>query len=118
MGLRERLKQGGTTSDRTPVTGVPAYSSVSPESYHELKGELHQRLIDKLDLTTIENLPREQLLEELRVILGAILAGSQLPLNRLEREQMVEELLDEVTGLGPLEPLLRDHTISDILVNT
>jgi pilus assembly protein CpaF len=124
MGLRERLKQqgqgpGAITGGGTPVFGTPAtYNTISPEIYHDLKGELHQRLIDKLDLKTIEKLPREQLREELRVILGSILSGTDLPLNRAEREQMVEELLDEVTGLGPLEPLLRDNSISDILVNT
>jgi pilus assembly protein CpaF len=122
MGLRERLKQQGqgpgATTGGTPVFGAPTtYNTISPEIYHDLKGELHQRLIDKLDLKTIEKLPREQLREELRVILGSILSGTDLPLNRAEREQMVEELLDEVTGLGPLEPLLRDNSISDILVN-
>jgi pilus assembly protein CpaF len=123
MGLRERLKQQGHapagSTGGTPVFGAPTtYNTISPEIYHDLKGELHQRLIDKLDLKTIEKLPREQLREELRVILGSILSGTDLPLNRAEREQMVEELLDEVTGLGPLEPLLRDNSISDILVNT
>jgi pilus assembly protein CpaF len=125
MGLRERLKQQGlgpqtgASTPGTPVFGAPTtYNTISPEIYHDLKGELHQRLIDKLDLKTIEKLPREQLREELRVILGSILSGTDLPLNRAEREQMVEELLDEVTGLGPLEPLLRDNSISDILVNT
>jgi pilus assembly protein CpaF len=119
MGLRERLKQQNVIG--TPAHGTPAtagYGAISPEIYHDLKGELHQRLIDKLDLKTIEKLPREQLREELRVILSSILSGTDLPLNRAEREQMVEELLDEVTGLGPLEPLLRDQSIADILVNT
>ncbi len=116
MGLRERLDRGGKA---TPVAGSPiAYGGISPDSYHQLKGELHQRLIDKIDLTTMERLPREQIREEMRLILANMLAGSELPLNRTEREQMVEELLDEITGLGPLEPLLRDHSISDILVNT
>src|SRR6476659_3603222 len=100
MGLRERLKQQGqgpgAVTGGTPVFGAPAtYNTISPEIYHDLKGELHQRLIDKLDLKTIEKLPREQLREELRVILGSILSGTDLPLNRAEREQMVEELLDE-----------------------
>jgi pilus assembly protein CpaF len=116
MGLRERLDRVGTP---TPVLGVPqSYTGISPEGYHQLKGELHQRLIDKIDLTTIEKLPREQLRDELRLILGGMLSGSEIPLNRSEREQMVEELVDEITGLGPLEPLLRDQSISDILVNT
>ncbi|HXU00070.1 MAG TPA: CpaF family protein [Polyangia bacterium] len=87
------------------------------DAYHELKHELHQKLIEKIDLQTIEKLPREQLRDELRLILNQLLALSDLPLNRVEREQMVEELLDEVTGLGPLEPLLADTTISDIMVN-
>jgi pilus assembly protein CpaF len=101
------------------VAGSPAvYTAVSPDSYHDLKAELHQRLIDKIDLKTIENLPREQIREEMRAILAGMLVGTDLPLNRTEREQMVEELLDEITGLGPLEPLLRDQSISDILVNT
>src|SRR3954471_5450447 len=118
MGLRERLKQQTSPGVPTLGGGPAAYGAISPEIYHDLKGELHQRLIDKLDLKTIEKLTREQLREELRVILGSILSGTDLPLNRAEREQMVEELLDEVTGLGPLEPLLRDNSISDILVNT
>jgi pilus assembly protein CpaF len=88
-----------------------------PDPHHELKHELHQKLIEKLDLQTIERLPREQLRDELRQIMTHLLAQSDLPLNRVEREQMVEELLDEVTGLGPLEPLLADTTISDIMVN-
>ena len=116
MGLRERLDRGGKA---TPVAGIPiAYGGISPDSYHQLKGELHQRLIDKIDLTTMEDLPREQIRDEMRMILGSMLSGTEIPLNRTEREQMVEELLDEITGLGPLEPLLRDNSISDILVNT
>ena len=126
MGLRDRLNKrpepatGSFTDAATPTrqhqpTAPPA--SISGDNYHELKHELHQKLIEKLDLATIEQLPRDQLRDELRLILNNLLATSDLPLNRVEREQMVEELLDEVTGLGPLEPLLGDPTISDILVN-
>ena len=125
MGLRDRL-QAARAGDRLvrdvaatphPADGASSPGRVSADAYHELKDELHQRLIDKLDLRTIDQLPREQLRDELRLILNQLLAASELPLNRIEREQLVEELLDEVTGLGPLEPLLRDPTISDILVN-
>jgi pilus assembly protein CpaF len=127
MGLRDRLARGTQTGaipivnngPATTTTAAPLPSTaVSAEIFQELKGEMHQRLIDKLDLRTIDQLSREQLRDELRAILGTVLVATELPLNRNERELMVEELLDEVTGLGPLEPLLRDQSISDILVNT
>jgi pilus assembly protein CpaF len=124
MGLRDRLKKADAPPPRTtPAGGVgsltpsPSWTGITTEVYQNLKHELHQKLIEKLDLGTIEKLPREQLRDELRLILSSLLAGTELPLNRTEREQMVEELLDEVMGLGPLEPLLRDQSISDILVN-
>ena len=125
MGLRDRLKKkpepatgSFTTAAATPTRQVVQLPGAgNADSYHELKHELHQKLIEKIDLATIEKLPREQLRDELRLILNQLLAVSDLPLNRVEREQMVEELLDEVTGLGPLEPLLADTTISDIMVN-
>jgi pilus assembly protein CpaF len=124
MGLRDRLNkrpeqptgsfQTSATQQTRQIVQLPGGGT---DSYHELKHELHQKLIEKIDLQTIEKLPREQLRDELRLILNQLLALSDLPLNRVEREQMVEELLDEVTGLGPLEPLLADTTISDIMVN-
>jgi pilus assembly protein CpaF len=126
MGLRDRLSkkpEAATGSHATGTHATPTRQVVqlpgagNADSYHELKHELHQKLIEKIDLQTIEKLPREQLRDELRLILNQLLALSDLPLNRVEREQMVEELLDEVTGLGPLEPLLADTTISDIMVN-
>ena len=110
MGLRDRLKKADVPPPRTtPAGGVgtpspssPSWTGITTEVYQNLKHELHQKLIEKLDLGTIEKLPREQLRDELRLILNQLLAVSDLPLNRVEREQMVEELLDEVTGLGPL----------------
>jgi pilus assembly protein CpaF len=128
MGLRDRLKAPPPSAVTANAPRAPAaadttlsqtgqWSGISADIYQDLKHELHQKLIEKLDLRTIEKLPREQLREELRSILSNLLQGTELPLNRQEREHMVEELLDEVTGLGPLEPLLRDQAISDILVN-
>jgi pilus assembly protein CpaF len=126
MGLRDRLNKkpepptgsyATGTAAATPTRQMVQLPGGNADSYHELKHELHQKLIEKIDLQTIEKLPREQLRDELRLILNQLLAVSDLPLNRVEREQMVEELLDEVTGLGPLEPLLADTTISDIMVN-
>jgi len=127
MGLRDRLNKKPELPTGSFATGTAAATPTrqmaqlpggqTADAYHELKHELHQKLIEKIDLQTIDKLPRDQLRDELRLILNQLLALSDLPLNRVEREQMVEELLDEVTGLGPLEPLLADTTISDIMVN-
>jgi pilus assembly protein CpaF len=114
MRLDERLRRRTTPRDAPPdATPVEA----APEQFHQLKAELHRRVVDKLDLARIEKLPPAQLEEELRSVLAASVTASQVPLNAGERERMVQDLLDELTGLGPLEPLLRDGSISDILVN-
>src|SRR5262245_26656708 len=121
MGLLERLKQSGDTAAPFPAAlGAPAAERrVSPELWEGLKARLHEQLISKLDLATVEKLPREQLVEELQAAIVAMLGEiHDLPLNRTERATLVTELIDEVVGLGPLENLLRDTTVSDILVNT
>jgi pilus assembly protein CpaF len=121
MGLGERLRRA---PDPSPSSGeasgaaAEATPEAAPEAFHDLKAELHRRIIDKLDLKTVEKLSPDRLRDELRTALGAVVAGSPVPLNQHERERMIQDLLDELTGFGPLEPLLRDHTISDILVNT
>jgi pilus assembly protein CpaF len=111
MALSERLRhrQNGAAS--------PGALEATPEAYLTLKSELHRRVVDKLDVKTLQSLDPERLREELRELLGSAVASARAPLNQPERERMVQELLDELTGLGPLEPLLRDDTISDILVN-
>ncbi|WP_242343572.1 CpaF family protein [Anaeromyxobacter terrae] len=116
MGLGERLRQ--RASSATPAAASALAPESAPEVFHDLKTELHRRIIDKLDLQAFERLPPERRRDELRAVLSGEIGRSELPLNQLERERMVGELLDELTGLGPLEPLLADSTISDILVNT
>jgi pilus assembly protein CpaF len=119
MGLLERLKSNQAGPAASNSGAGTDYRQVTPEAYDGIKAQLHQQLIEKLDFSSIDKMPREQLNEELKSTVTAILAASpDLPLNRLERERLVGELLDEVTGLGPLEALLRDNSISDILVNT
>ncbi|MGA8890420.1 MAG: CpaF family protein [Anaeromyxobacteraceae bacterium] len=114
MGLTERIRQRGNGASG----GAAAPSGVSAQVFHDLKTDLHRRVVDSLDLKSLEKLSPERLREQLRGVVGPILAAPGVPLNQGEREQMVQDLLDELTGLGPLEPLLRDPTISDILVNT
>jgi pilus assembly protein CpaF len=116
MGLSERLKQSGEAEIAEPLQGQGA--QVAPEVYQAIKAQLHARLIDQLDLESLGALSPEALKHEVGGVLGQAVSEGALPLNRRERAQMTEELLDEMLGLGPLEALLADPTVSDILVNT
>ena len=88
-----------------------------PEDFARIKKELHKELVGSLDFEQVRNTPREELKARLRRSLSDTIQNRQLPLNRAERDRLVDEILDEITGLGPLEPLLDDHTITDILIN-
>jgi pilus assembly protein CpaF len=82
-----------------------------------LKVQLHQRLLDVLNLTALDQMSREQIGEEVGGIIAEELTRQNQPLNNVERQQLTVDVLDELLGLGPLEPLLKDPTITDILVN-
>ena len=85
--------------------------------FERIKKQLHNEIIDQLDYEKVGKTPREELAKQLRATLTTLVESRSLPLNRLERERLVEEILDEILGLGPLEALLRDPQISDILIN-
>jgi pilus assembly protein CpaF len=86
--------------------------------YVELKGQVHRKLLNRLNLEALANAERARAESEIRTLLGELLVEESTPLSLTEREALFGEIVDEVFGLGPLEPLLRDGTISDILVNT
>jgi pilus assembly protein CpaF len=86
--------------------------------YQHMKARLHERVIELLDLAAIATLNQDVLRRELSKLVEQILEQDRVLLNVREREQLVKEIQDEVLGLGPLEPLLKDDTISDILINT
>ena len=94
--------------------------SYMPDEYFDLKSRVHDRLLDIIDLSVIDKLERDELEFQIRQVVERILKEESytLPLNLKEREKIFTEILDEVMGYGPLEPLLKDHTVSDILVNT
>jgi pilus assembly protein CpaF len=119
MGLSDRLRQraNGVTGATGAADGGAA-ALLGAQQFHDLKTELHQRVVDSLDLKNLDKLSPEKLRDQLRSILATTLVAAKVPLNNAERDQMVQDLLDELTGLGPLEVLLRDGGISDILVNT
>ena len=87
------------------------------DKHTELKVELHQRLIDLINLQALDKMSRQQIEAEVGDIVYEELTKQNQALNQAERKQLVGDVLDELLGLGPLEPLLKDPTITDILVN-
>ncbi|HWL07547.1 MAG TPA: CpaF family protein [Planctomicrobium sp.] len=86
-------------------------------AYQKVKVRIHEKLVDSLDLSMLAHVPQEELISEVRVVAADVIAEEEPRLNSTIRERLLEELFDEVFGLGPLEPLMQDDTISDILVN-
>ena len=109
-----------------PLAAAAALSAETPQpsraereltEWLELKGELHGQLLDRLNLNVIEKVEREELRREIGTLVGTYVQDTRRPMRTGDVQRLVEELLDEVLGLGPLEPLLADPTINDILVN-
>src|SRR3984885_7742713 len=86
--------------------------------FASLKATIHRKLIQKLNLDKLSEVKREDVRREVTQILESLVVGESTPMNLQERERVSQEILDEVFGLGPLEPPLADPTVSDILVNT
>ncbi len=85
----------------------------------QLKVDLHHRLIERLDLEALEQIKDEvEVVHQIRLAVGEFLREESTPLSQAEREEIVEQVVWEITGLGPIEPLFRDPSISDILVNS
>jgi len=93
------------------------WGSLSKNEYQELKGRIHDKLLDMMDLSMLDSVDNSVLKREIRVLVDRILATESVPLNLSEKKKLVKEVQNEVLGLGPLEPLLEDPSISDILVN-
>ena len=89
----------------------------TPE-YQELKFTLHRKLLDRINLEALSSIAGERVRAEIRAAVAKLVDEEKTPLSLVEKDRVIEEVLDEVFGLGPLEPLLQDPTISDILVTT
>ena len=110
MALRERLiKEPGLSGNVVEQ---------APHSFQEIKSRLHRSLINRMDLTKLSSLTQEQVHAEVSRLAEIVLAQEAMPLSVSERERLVNDVQHELFGLGPLEPLLADSTISDILVNS
>jgi pilus assembly protein CpaF len=129
MSLLQRLKvdeAGGNGKKSRPHIldepvreGPPARADLQTlHAYHEFKERIHRRLIDKLDLAKLDTIPAELLRAQVREVIESLLLTEAEIAFELNRERLTEEILNETFGLGPLEPLLHDPTVSDILVNT
>ena len=83
----------------------------------ELKSEIHRKLIGLLNMERVSSLPKDRVRAEIGRVVERLLADERVPMTTIEQDRIIEEVLDEVLGLGPLEPLLKESSISDILVN-
>jgi pilus assembly protein CpaF len=98
--------------------GTEGSRGLGDVSVEQLKVKVHRRLIDRLDLEALGRIHDPHLLlEQIRAVVSGFLRSEAVPLSQAEREEVIEQIVYEITGLGPLEPLIRDPSISDILVN-
>src|SRR5262245_59111113 len=106
------LSQNGQSRAGQSQTGLDRQGN---KSFEELKRLIHSKLVDKLDLSRVSDLEGETLRREIRLVVERLCDTENPLLNRMERERLIDEVLDETFGFGPLEVLLKDPTISDIL---
>jgi pilus assembly protein CpaF len=111
-----------TISTHTPAGSAIAAAAARADSrrtqYLEVRGVVHKKLLTRLNLEKLATTERSRVEAEIRPLVSTLIAESGVPLSLAERDAIVGDVLDEVFGFGPLEPLLRDPSVSDILVNT
>src|SRR6266568_2273026 len=118
--MASMIDSGGKPSDNRETGWVNRLFSnegYTPE-HQELKFTLHRKLLDRINLEALSSMAGERARAEIRAAVARLVEEEKTPLSLMEKDRVIEEVLDEVFGLGPLEPLLRDPTISDILVTT
>src|SRR4029434_3504728 len=99
------------------TAGTPRRPEPPRAQYIELKANVHRKLLNRLNLETLASTERSRAEAEIRTLLFDLIAEESMPLSMAERDAILGDVIDEVFGLGPLEPLLRDPTLSDIMVN-
>ena len=103
----------------TPARPQPVPGPHAPRAqYVQLKSNVHRKLLNRLNLEALAAVDRQRAEGEIRTLVFELMAEENTPVSLAEREQILGDILDEVFGLGPLEPLLRDPSVNDILVNT
>jgi pilus assembly protein CpaF len=119
MGGGNNNSAGGNSSiTRSSLTSSTLDRNInSGKNFDDLKRLIHSKLVDKLDLSRVSDLQGDTLRREIRLVVERLCDTENPLLNRMERERLIDEVLDETFGFGPLEMLLKDPTVSDILVN-
>lgn len=122
--LQQGLSKLGNVSNfgsRVPgsvsSSGVSSSGGGSSKNFDELKRQIHAKLVERLDFSRVKDLASDALRRDIRRVIEHLCDTENPLLNRMEREKLIEEILDETLGFGPLEPLLKDPTISEIMVN-
>src|SRR3954453_5177241 len=121
-GLNGMSQGPGATNTNITRAGSLAASALDRNAnggkgFDDLKRLIHSKLVDKLDLSRVSDLEGDTLRREIRLVVERLCDTENPLLNRMERERLIDEVLDETFGFGPLEVLLKDPTISDILIN-
>src|SRR5215813_1277290 len=115
MALRERYVKDRNGSSTAATLDDVLYGN---QAFQEMKARLHRAIISRMDLTKLNSLAPDRVAAEVSRLAEDLLTAENIPLSLAERDRLVSEVHDELFGLGPLEPLLADGTISDILVNS
>ncbi len=117
QGLSKLNNMNGSSVRGLSVNSSNGQSAASTKNFEELKKQIHAKLVERLDFSRVKDLASDALRRDIRRVIEHLCDTENPLLNRMEREKLIEEILDETLGFGPLEPLLKDPTISDILVN-
>ncbi len=115
MKLTERLSVRGSLPGYED--SPDAEGGLDRKTYERVKLRVHSRLVKELDLASIADMPKDELATSIKDALQEIASADNLPLNKRERAMLVSDLMNEILGLGPIEPLVRDDSVQDILVN-
>lgn len=109
---------GRGRASSSPANGSQSSNGVQDGDLQAVKSHIHRRLLERLNLANLDRLDRDAVVETIRSLVREMLAAESIPLNVEERDKLILQVLDEIFGLGPLQPLMEDPTIADILVNT
>jgi pilus assembly protein CpaF len=125
MSLKDRLLgitrpddtvRDSAQKEKSPIARI-LKRPTQADSYQELKARIHRKLVERLDLSTLNDIGRDRLDDEIRQISEGLINEEGVPLSGTDRDRLLMEIYHETLGLGPLEPLLHDTDITDILVN-